>query len=32
MRELLLTIPVRIILNEEAALLGAAAAAQALGT
>jgi glucokinase len=32
MRELLSTIPVRIILNEEAGLLGAAAAAQALST
>jgi glucokinase len=32
MKELLSTIPVRIILNEEAGLLGAAAAAQALST
>jgi glucokinase len=32
MKELLSTIPVRIILNEEAGLMGAAAAAQALGT
>jgi len=32
MKDLLSTIPVRIILNEEAGLVGAAAAAQALGT
>jgi glucokinase len=32
MKELLSTVPVRVILNEEAGLLGAAAAAQALST
>jgi glucokinase len=32
MKELLSTIPVRIILNEQAGLVGAAAAAEALGT